>query len=472
MVTDSAELYDPVSGTFSPIASMNEPRQQHAATLLPNGQVLVTGGFDGSTDVSSAELFFPSNLSSLSPPSASFSVDVKAGVAPLAVKFAHTSQGPLTTVEWDFGDGTTSTEFSPSHTYTTAGSHAVRLSAIGTGGVDTIVMPDLITAEPGPLASVVVEPGEVVMDIWATQRFTAKPIDEFGNEVSDVLVSWSALPELWSIDDIGVLTASGNPGTYDGVAVKVTQATHTRTGTAKVTLRPDPLATIEVRPSTIVIGEGDTQRFTAHGFDQYGHEIPGLEYMWQARGGSIEVGRTDGHTAEFTGDAPTSRHEIAVSAEFKGQQRFGFATFGVAPVWMPTGSMGGPRRGHTASSSPSEDYLTVLAGQRQWIATTNFAGCPGRPPDSFANSAVLTTSAKVPDALGWPIDPCFPVQIDPKAEQFEQVVACADQRPFAVHLLQSPQQELPESPALLDLAEYRLHSLHPQSVALPTLPGL
>ena len=52
-------------------------------------------------------------------------------------------------------------------------------------------------------------------------------------------------------------------------------------------------------------------------------------------------------------------------------------------------------------------------------------------------------------------------------EQFEQVVACADQRPFAVHLLQSPQQELPESPALLDLAEYRLHSLHPQSVALP-----
>ena len=126
----------------------------------------------------------------------------------------------------------------------------------------------------------------------------------------------------------------------------------------------------------------------------------------------------------------------------------------------------------TIASSPSEDYLTVLAGQRQWIATTNFAGCPGRPPDSFANSAVLTTSAKVPDALGWPIDPCFPVQIDPKAEQFEQVVACADQRPFAVHLLQSPQQELPESPALLDLAEYRLHSLHPQSVALSTPPGL
>ena len=31
------------------------------------------------------------------------------------------------------------------------------------------------------------------------------------------------------------------------------------------------------------------------------------------------------------------------------------------------------------TSSPSEDYLAVLAGQRQWIATTNFAGCPGQP---------------------------------------------------------------------------------------------
>ena len=43
--------------------------------------------------------------------------------------------------------------------------------------------------------------------------------------------------------------------------------------------------------------------------------------------------------------------------------------------------------------------------------------------------------------------------------------------PLAVHLLQSPQQELPETAALLDLAEDRLHSLHLQGVALPAPPG-
>ena len=45
-------------------------------------------------------------------------------------------------------------------------------------------------------------------------------------------------------------------------------------------------------------------------------------------------------------------------------------------------------------------------------------------------------------------------------EQFEQVVAGADEGPLALDLLQSRQQELAEAPALLDLAENRLHRLH------------
>jgi len=44
----SSELYDPASGTWSVTASLNIARQQHTATLLPNGTVLAAGGFDGS----------------------------------------------------------------------------------------------------------------------------------------------------------------------------------------------------------------------------------------------------------------------------------------------------------------------------------------------------------------------------------------------------------------------------------------
>ena len=42
----------------------------------------------------------------------------------------------------------------------------------------------------------------------------------------------------------------------------------------------------------------------------------------------------------------------------------------------------------------------------------------------------------------------------------------------AIHLIQSPQQELSEAPALLDLAEDRFHGLHAQRVTLSAPPGL
>lgn len=56
----SAELYDPATGTWTFAGSMNTPRDNHTATLLPNGKVLVAGGFNRSgADNSGAELYDP-----------------------------------------------------------------------------------------------------------------------------------------------------------------------------------------------------------------------------------------------------------------------------------------------------------------------------------------------------------------------------------------------------------------------------
>jgi hypothetical protein len=60
---ESAELYDPESGTFSLTGNMTIPRESHTATLLPNGNVLITGGHQGRrTNIviyDSAELYDP-----------------------------------------------------------------------------------------------------------------------------------------------------------------------------------------------------------------------------------------------------------------------------------------------------------------------------------------------------------------------------------------------------------------------------
>jgi hypothetical protein len=56
----SAEIYDPVAHSFTAIGNMNSPRGQFTVILLSKGLVLVAGGIDGSTVLSSAELFDPS----------------------------------------------------------------------------------------------------------------------------------------------------------------------------------------------------------------------------------------------------------------------------------------------------------------------------------------------------------------------------------------------------------------------------
>jgi hypothetical protein len=55
---DSAELYDPVTGTWGLTGGLNVDRVEHSATLLPNGKVLVAGGWNGGV-VGSAELYDP-----------------------------------------------------------------------------------------------------------------------------------------------------------------------------------------------------------------------------------------------------------------------------------------------------------------------------------------------------------------------------------------------------------------------------
>ena len=58
---NSAELYDPSTGTFTATGNMTTPRSQHTATLLPDGRVLIIGARPGAAlGALGAELYDPS----------------------------------------------------------------------------------------------------------------------------------------------------------------------------------------------------------------------------------------------------------------------------------------------------------------------------------------------------------------------------------------------------------------------------
>lgn len=62
-----AELYDPGAGRFSPLQPMKTTRHSHTATLLPDGRVLIAGGYgEGTTTLATAEIFNPATNSFVS----------------------------------------------------------------------------------------------------------------------------------------------------------------------------------------------------------------------------------------------------------------------------------------------------------------------------------------------------------------------------------------------------------------------
>lgn len=71
-------------------------------------------------------------------PLAEFSATPTSGIAPLPVNFTNESTGLYDTCEWDFGDGSTSSNCgNPTHTYTTAGVVTVTLTVNGELGSNT-----------------------------------------------------------------------------------------------------------------------------------------------------------------------------------------------------------------------------------------------------------------------------------------------------------------------------------------------
>ena len=89
-------------------------------------------------------------------PTADFNASPLAGCVPYTVQFSDSSiAGTTLYYQWDFGDGNTSTQSDPVHTYTQVGTYDITLIISTTNGcisTDTFSVQDLVTVYPIPTA--------------------------------------------------------------------------------------------------------------------------------------------------------------------------------------------------------------------------------------------------------------------------------------------------------------------------------
>jgi PKD repeat protein len=103
-------------------------------------------------------------------PAASFVTNVTSGAVPLSVQFLDSSNNSPIAWVWSFGDGGSSTISNPVHTYTTAGTYTVTLTATNSAGSNTVSQTNYITASvvtdaPGPLFKSTVTSGYAPLNV-------------------------------------------------------------------------------------------------------------------------------------------------------------------------------------------------------------------------------------------------------------------------------------------------------------------
>lgn len=113
------------------------------------------------------------------------------GAAPLAVTFTGAATDPDGPVafSWDFGDGTSSTEASPAHTYLAAGAYDAVLTV--TSGADSVsAAPMQISVGTPPIATILTPNDQTTFAAGDVIVITGEGTDEAGQALAPADLSW------------------------------------------------------------------------------------------------------------------------------------------------------------------------------------------------------------------------------------------------------------------------------------------
>jgi kumamolisin len=168
------------TGFFNPIIYAH-PNACHDITQGNNGAYSAGPGWDACSGNGSPNGQLILNLfSALPAPVAAFNGTPTSGTAPLQVQFTDQSTNSPNQWAWTFGDNTTSTQQSPSHTYSQAGTYTVSLTATNNSGHNTLTKTNYITVtapQNAPVAAFTGSPtsGNTPLVVHFTDQSTNSP---------------------------------------------------------------------------------------------------------------------------------------------------------------------------------------------------------------------------------------------------------------------------------------------------------
>ena len=219
-------------------------------------------------------------------PTAEFSASIVTGTAPVAVTFTDNSTSGtsiITSWQWDFGDGDSSTEQNPQHTYDIAGSYSVTLTVTSADGNDSETKNSLITVDAA-LVSIKITALDIKGALLEDVIIESTDFDIFQQQVEPSGVSLSLNPSI--ADGIMKVSKPGYLSNYifmEGVTVDQTM-----------------LVVLKEKSEPIIFNGFNGGKF--YGEDGTGVEIP-----------SESIVRADGSTV--TGDVELYITPIDISDE-------------------------------------------------------------------------------------------------------------------------------------------------------------
>ena len=146
-----------------------------------------------------------------SPPVALFSANTTTGKKDLRVEFTNESIR-YSSSSWNFGDGNTSSDTNPIHTYTTSGTFDVSLSVTGDAGTDTFTSPGLVIVEDVQTPAFVFDPKYLEVSSGSSFSLDVKVLGVTGLAAAQVTINYdSSLMTYDSVSSGDFLQGDTNP---------------------------------------------------------------------------------------------------------------------------------------------------------------------------------------------------------------------------------------------------------------------